>query len=170
MISCPRVYPLAAYVFFLVLIFPLSFLQCLKKGRCIVPSKASAQQMSICCFVFQFPEQSPCRNVYLVAAYAFFFIFILPLHFLQCVTKVGPSPFQNLFSTEVDLLIRISVSPKIPCPQFYPVAAYVFFFILIFILSFRRCLTTVWCIVNSKATSSQRSMWPVILLVRSYIQ
>jgi hypothetical protein len=123
--------------------------------------------MSISCFEFQFPDISPCPNVYLVTAYVFFFILILPLSFFQCVTKVGTQSAQNLVPHRVRSLVSYFNFPNNPLPQFHPVAVYVFFLILIFLLFFRPSLTTVWCIPDSKATSLHRSMWPRNLLVRS---
>jgi len=52
----PKFYSLDAYVSFFVLIFTLSFLQCVTSFQPIVPSEMCSPQRSICCFIFQFPE------------------------------------------------------------------------------------------------------------------
>jgi hypothetical protein len=81
-----------------------------------------------------------------------------PLSFLQCVTKVGSHSIQKPVPHRGRSLVSYFRFPNNPLPQFHPVAAYAFFFILIFLLSLRLSLTTVWCIPDSKATSLHRSM------------
>jgi len=55
-----------------------------------------------------------------------------------CCDSSVHSPLQNEFSTEIDLLLRISISRIIPHPKAYPVAAYFLFFVLIFTLCFSK--------------------------------
>ena len=153
-----KVYSVAAYVFFLVLIF-LSFIHSVFKERSV-----------------HSPFQSECStDVELLLRITISRIISLSKRLssssLRLLLHPHPPPiFPSLCyeswttvhsktsSPQRLISFRISVSPIIPCTQFNPVAAYVFFFILIFLLSFRHCLTTVWSIVNSKETSLQRSM------------
>jgi hypothetical protein len=83
-IHCPKVCPVAAYVFFFVLIFLLYLYWCVTSVCLIVPPITYSSQRSTCCFVFQISVKSLVKKCSQVAAYVFFFVLTFLLSFLQC--------------------------------------------------------------------------------------
>jgi hypothetical protein len=107
----------AAYVFFFVLTFLLFFLQCYMRCQCRNRSKATLSPDRYVASHFNFHN---CR-LYNILFSRCLRLLLRP-HFYTnfpavCYVSSAHSPFRNkLFSTEVDLLLRNSISRITPCP------------------------------------------------------